>query len=50
MYGAFPAGYCFESIFAWGDDEMEAIYECQKFNAETLGAIFHSAFVGYHTY
>lgn len=50
VYGAFPNGYCFETIFAWGNDEMETLYECQKFGAEVLGAIFHSAFIGYHTY
>lgn len=50
LYGAFPSGYCFESVFAWGDEQMEALYECQKFGAEILGGIFHSALVGYHTY
>lgn len=50
MYGAFPAGYCIETVFSWGDAAMEKAYECQKFGAEVLGAIFHSAFVGYHTY
>lgn len=50
LYGAFPNGFCFENMHIWGSDEMEAVYDSQKFNAETIGAIFHSAFVGYHTY
>lgn len=50
MYGAFPAGYCFETIFSWGNDEMEALYPCQKFGAEVLGGIFHTAMVSYHTF
>ena len=50
MYGSFPNGVCFETMTGWGDDAMEATYDSQKFNAEVLGGIFHSAFVGYHTY
>lgn len=50
LYGAFPNGFCFETMTGWGDDEMEAVYDSQKFNAEVLGGIFYSAFVGYHTY
>ena len=50
VFGAFPAGYCFETIFGWGDAKMEAAYECQKFGAEVLGAVFYTAMECYHTY
>lgn len=50
FYGAFPNGFCFENMSEWGSAEMESVYDSQKFNAETIGAIFYSAFVGYHTY
>lgn len=50
FFGAFKNGFCFENMSGWGSDEMESIYDSQKFNAETIGAIFHSALIGYHTY
>ena len=54
LFSAFPAGYCFETIFSWGNTDegkaMEAVYPCQKFGAEVLGGIFHTAMVSYHSY
>ena len=52
MYGAFPNGICFENMsrWDWNSTDMEEEYESQKFSTETIGAIFYSAFVGYHTY
>lgn len=50
MYGAFKNGFCIETMTEWGNEDMETLYDSQKFNAETIGAIFHSAFVGYHNY
>ena len=55
LFGAFPAGYCFETINGWGTESnggpaMEAVYPSQKFCAEVLGGIFHTAMVSYHSY
>lgn len=61
MFGAFPNGFCFENMAKWGyadeidetgvtGPQMEDKYSSQKFSTETIGAIFYSAFVGYHTY
>lgn len=50
LYGTFENGILWESMTGWGNDEMEAVVESQKFNAECLAALIYSAMKHYRRY
>ena len=50
LYGTFENGILWESMTDWGNDEMEAVVESQKFNVECLAALFYSAMKHYRRY
>lgn len=50
LYGTFKNGVLWESMTDWGNDEMEAVVESQKFNVECLAALIYSAMKHYRRY
>ena len=50
LYGAFENGILWESMTEWGNAEMEAVVESQKFNVECLAALIYSAMKHYRRY